>query len=496
MFQTKFSFLRRVTVAAAALSLAALVLMVPSQSKAQSCLTSQVLVVLDKSSSMNDLSGDGVTPKWDHATQAIDHVTANYETSIDFGLMVFPYPDQCAPGEVLVDVGPSTGSAINSELIDPPPSGGNWTPMAQSLEAAGGYAPLTDPARQNFLLLITDGWQWCDPYDPATRFIPIQSVQDLAAAGITIYVVGFGDGVDVLTLNRMAVSGGTAPPGCDETSEDPNNPNNCYFHADDFPTLSAALDQIALEVTQEFCDGVDNDCDGLTDEDIYRPCSTVCGAGEETCVDGNWQDCDAQVPENEECDGVDNDCDGVTDEGCACTTGDSRPCGSNTGECVEGVQTCTNGLWGDCEGQQGASDEECDDLDNDCDGVTDEDLHRTCMTACGEGEEVCVNGEWYGCTAPLPTGEICDSIDNDCDGEVDNGEGLCGTAAECIDGRCVPLNGQDGGVGDPDAGGPGANADSSDSCGCRTPGARSSAPKALFLLIGLLGLALATRRRD
>ena len=65
------------------------------------------------------------------------------------------------------------------------------------------------------------------------------------------------------------------------------------------------------------CDGLDNDCDGLVDEDVFRECSTACGGGYETCLEGKYQGCDAVQPEVEICnDGVDNDCDGMLDNGC------------------------------------------------------------------------------------------------------------------------------------------------------------------------------------
>jgi hypothetical protein len=69
------------------------------------------------------------------------------------------------------------------------------------------------------------------------------------------------------------------------------------------------------------CDGKDNDCDGVNDED-YVNVGTSCGKGEcsstgtKSCVAGNEVDsCKAGTPKPEVCDGKDNDCDGLTDEG-------------------------------------------------------------------------------------------------------------------------------------------------------------------------------------
>jgi hypothetical protein len=61
--------------------------------------------------------------------------------------------------------------------------------------------------------------------------------------------------------------------------------------------------------------------------------------------------------------------------------------------------------------------EVCDNIDNDCNGDTDEDLIRTCATACGTGYELCDSGNWSICSAPQPSEEICDGFDNDCDGQ-------------------------------------------------------------------------------
>ena len=139
----------------------------------------------------------------------------------------------------------------------------------------------------------------------------------------------------------------------------------------------------------EICDGLDNDCDGSTDEGEY-PCSTECGDGTGLCVEGEVVACSAPLPGEEVCDYIDNDCDDLIDEG-------------QLNEC---------GLCGP------TPEEICDGYDNDCNGKTDEGLIETCNTACEENIKICVDGAWF-CTAKQPMPEVCDGQDNDCDGMID-----------------------------------------------------------------------------
>jgi len=186
----------------------------------------------------------------------------------------------------------------------------------------------------------------------------------------------------------------------------------------------------AASTASEVCDGRDNDCDGTTDEGITQSCTVNTCAGTRMCIAGGmgtFDACLATNPQPEQCNGLDDDCNGTVDDGIMQVTCGVGACRRNGAGCVNGMpQMCTPGT---------PVAESCNAIDDDCNGMVDDGLaNATCGAgACFRSVPSCVGGVAQPCTPGNPAAELCNSVDDDCDGTVDDGNP--GGGAACSTGQ-------------------------------------------------------------
>ncbi len=213
-------------------------------------------------------------------------------------------------------------------------------------------------------------------------------------------------------MKEAALGGLTTDTGEGGGGDGSGNTGDVVDEDGDGYTAAVDCDDTNAEVhptADELCDGIDNDCDGEIDPDSsvdavdWYPDADLDGHGDSaspnrSCVvpddallvAGDCDDTNPAINEGatEECDGIDNDCDGLVD-----AEDDNIPPGFLTtyyadtdddgfGNLDEAVEDCflPSGYvedFTDCNDLEATVNPEatevCDDLDNDCDGLVDDE---------------------------------------------------------------------------------------------------------------------------
>ena len=225
---------------------------------------------------------------------------------------------------------------------------------------------------------------------------------------------------------------------------------------EDEAVLPSTLDQSVvdalpdmMERTTELCNNIDDDQDGEIDEGFNV--GETCVVRVARCTIEGIIACDelgttlcvtaSERPRAERCNRIDDDCDGLVDEDYEV----NLPCTNGIGACaLLGSSICDdNGTDILCDADiLDPTAELCNAIDDDCDGATDEnyEIGARCEVGMGRckqiGSTACddIGGIICNATPLAPREEICDGNDDDCDGVVD--EGAC---SRDIVNHCRPI---------------------------------------------------------
>jgi len=222
-------------------------------------------------------------------------------------------------------------------------------------------------------------------------------------------------------------------------------------------TGALICDATPLRPTPESCNGIDDDCDGSIDEEALGA-GEGCQVGVGACARFGILECDSErntlvcsqepsEPSAESCNAVDDDCDGRVDEEVPSV---GEGCSVGQGRCLSNGALVCDGEAGQvvCDAVEREPIEElCNNVDDDCDGDTDEEAQGT-DELCTVGTGECAREAQYRCDSLRgelvcdaepgeAAAERCNTLDDDCDGSTDEGE-LVRRDGFGIDWVCVP----------------------------------------------------------
>jgi hypothetical protein len=186
----------------------------------------EILLVLDRSKSMiEDTVADGTTKKWDAALPALKQVIMDTDTSVSWGLKVFPEGEDSAcvaasvTNNVVVPMAPMNAANVVAAINATTPAG-NGTPTGSAINAAVTYLRTLTTDNPKYILLATDGQPSCGALPSSSTGSDIggpyaeTAVSAALTAGFPTFVLGVATSSsgEVAILNSLADKGGKPRP--------------------------------------------------------------------------------------------------------------------------------------------------------------------------------------------------------------------------------------------------------------------------------------------
>ena len=212
----------------------------------------ELLLVLDRSASMKDApsGASASTTKWELVVPAVNQVITETDSSISWGMKVFPEGDgsECEPTGVTehvdVEIAAQNASKVTTAVTMTTPEG-DGTPTAGAIDRALAYLQSQKSKNPKYILLATDGEPSCPKPSDDARSLAVQSVGKAAAAGVHTFVVGVSTTKSSATtaLSEMAIA------GMEPRDDDPNPLATRYYLANSRDELVNALKQITGQIS-------------------------------------------------------------------------------------------------------------------------------------------------------------------------------------------------------------------------------------------------------